>query len=100
MIQVRITRSAEEDLLNGFNFYERQQAGIGTYFLDSLYADIDSLMLFGGVHPKADGRVHRALAKRFPFAIYYELEGNTATVVAILDCRKNPASIVERFPQR
>jgi hypothetical protein len=42
-MRVRITRSAEEDLLLGFAFYDMQQEGIGSYFLDSLYADINSL---------------------------------------------------------
>ncbi len=98
-MQVRITRSAEGDLLDGYSFYERQQSGIGSYFLDSLYADIDSLMLYGGMHPKPHGRLHRALAKRFPFAIYYDLREETVTVVAVLDCRQNPASIVKRLRQ-
>ena len=38
-MRVEITRSAETDLLQGFAFYERQQAGIGDYFLDSLFAE-------------------------------------------------------------
>ncbi len=42
-MQVRISRSAEGDLLDGFSFYERQQSGIGSYFLDSLYVDIEVL---------------------------------------------------------
>lgn len=99
-MQVRIARSAETDLLEGFAFYERQQAGIGDYFLDSLFADIDALMLFGGIHPKPDGRLHRTLAKRFPFAIYYEVRDDIATVVAVLDCRQNPASITDRLARR
>jgi len=96
-MRVRITRSAEEDLLKGFAFYESRQEGIGSYFLDSLYAEIDALALFGGIHPKPNGRLHRALAKRFPFAVYYERQGDDITVVAILDCRQNPASITKRI---
>jgi plasmid stabilization system protein ParE len=96
-MQVRIARSAETDLLEGYAFYERQQAGIGDYFLDSIFADIDALTLFGGIHPKPDGQLHRTLGKRFPFAIYYELKDDTVTVVAVLDCRQNPASITERL---
>lgn len=96
-MRVEITRSAETDLLQGFAFYERQQAGIGDYFLDSLFADIDALSLYGGIHPKPDGRLHRTLAKRFPFAIYYALREDIATVVAVLDCRQNPASITDRL---
>jgi len=53
--------------------------------------------LFAGIHPKPDGRLHRALAKRFPFAIYYDVQDGIATVVAVLDCRQNPASITERL---
>lgn len=96
-MQVRIARSAETDLLEGYAFYERQQAGIGDYFLDSLFADIDALALHGGVHAKPDGRLYRALAKRFPFAIYYDFEAEVVTVVAVLDCRQNPASITRRL---
>ena len=99
-MRLHIARSAEVDLLNGHAFYEGQQAGIGAYFLDSLYADIDALMLYAGIHPKPSGRLHRALAKRFPFAIYYDLQGDDVTVVAVLDCRQNPASIVKRLTQQ
>lgn len=99
-MQVRIARSAETDLLEGFAFYEQQQAGIGEYFLDSLFADIDALVLFAGIHFKPDGHLHRALAKRFPFAIYYDVRDDIATVVAVLDCRQNPASITKRLKHR
>ncbi len=30
-------------------FYEAQATGLGSYFIDSLYSDIDSLRFFGGV---------------------------------------------------
>jgi plasmid stabilization system protein ParE len=96
-MQVRVARSAETDLLEGFAFYERQQAGIGDYFLDSLFADIDALTLYAGIHLKFDIRLHRMLARRFPFAIYYEMRDDIAIVVAVLDCRQNPASIAERL---
>ena len=96
-MRLRITRAAEQDLLDGFAFYERQQPGIGAYFLDSLTADIDSLALYAGIHVKLPERFHRALAKRFPFAIYYEINGDEATVAAVLDCRRDPASITRRL---
>lgn len=99
-MHLRIARSAEADLLDGFAFYEGQQCGIGSYFLDSLYADIDSLLLYAGIHPKPYGHLHRALAKRFPFAIYYDLQSDLVTVVAVLDCRQNPKSIKNRLRAR
>ncbi len=35
-MRLRIARSAEDDLINGFGFHERQQTGLGEYFPDSL----------------------------------------------------------------
>ena len=46
-MKVELTASAEEDLLDGFRFYERQQQHLGEYFLDSLFADIDALAISG-----------------------------------------------------
>jgi plasmid stabilization system protein ParE len=93
MHAVRIGASAERDLLVGFEFYETQAAGLGQYFLDSLFSDIDALALYAGVHPKPLSGLHRSLSRRFPFAIYYDFDGKAAIVLAVLDCRRNPRSI-------
>ena len=49
-MRVRILSAAEEDLEEGFRFYESQLPGLGSYYLDSLYSDIDSLAYFGEIH--------------------------------------------------
>ncbi len=40
-MNVRILDESEQDLVDGFRFYEMQDEGLGDYFLDSLFADID-----------------------------------------------------------
>lgn len=72
-MKVRILSAATRDLVDGYHFYERQAPGVGTYFLDSLYADIDSLIINAGIHPVYFGRYHRLLSKHFPFAVYYRV---------------------------
>jgi len=96
-MKIKILPAANDDLLNGYEFYEQQEQGIGHYFLDSLFADIDSLLIYHGVHPVFFGKYHRMLCQRFPFAIYYRIENDTIVVYAILDCRKIPAWIKGRF---
>ena len=49
-MRIELLDSAEEDLLNGFKFYERQSKGLGDYFLDSLLSDIESLYLYAGTY--------------------------------------------------
>jgi hypothetical protein len=40
------------------------------------------------------------LSKRFPFGIYYEVEGNVAYVYAILDLRREPLWIRNQLKKR
>lgn len=96
-MKIRILSAASRDLVDGYHFYEKQAPGVGAYFLDTLYADIDSLVVNAGIHPLYFGRYHRLLSKRFPFAVYYRVEDQTATVYAVLDCRRSPAWTRARF---
>ena len=95
-MNVRIRPSAEDDLADGFAFYENQQAGLGSYFLDCLSADLDSLALYGGIHRRVFD-AHRALSRTFPFAIYYDVIEDTAHVKAVLDCRRDPKWIQKKL---
>ena len=38
-MRVKILSIAEDDLKEGYRFYESQADGLGTYFLDTLYSD-------------------------------------------------------------
>ena len=88
-MKVRILRSALEDLAAGRQFYDRQQRGVGSYFFESVFTDIDSLGLYAGVHRVRFG-YHRLLVKRFPYAVYYRVAGSEAVVYRVLDCRRDP----------
>jgi hypothetical protein len=95
-VKVQILGEAQQDLVAGYRFYESQFAGLGDYFLDSLFSDIDSLQLCAGIHAKYFG-YFRLLSKRFPFAVYYRVENDIARVYAVLDCRRNPSWIRDRL---
>ncbi len=96
-MNLKILPSANEDLINGYLFYERQSQGLGSYFIDSLFSDIDSLLIYYGIHQPFFGKYYRLLAKRFPFAVYCTVENTDIIVYAVLDCRSNPAWIAGRL---
>lgn len=96
---IRILRAALQDLEAGSNFYDELQAGLGAHFFDSLYSDIRGLATRAGVHVAREG-YFRALAERFPYAIYYQVNGDCVEVVAVLDCRRSPRWIQVRLKDR
>ena len=95
-MRIQVLDEAEEDLRDGREFYERKEPGVGDYFAAALAADIDSLILFAGIHPHEFG-FHRALSKRFPFGIYYLIEEEIIHIYAVLDLRRDPAWIRRRL---
>lgn len=98
-MRIQVLDEAEDDLQDGRRFYDRQEPGVGEYFAAALAADIDSLILFAGIHPIEFG-FHRALSKRFPFGVYYLIENSVIRVYAVLDLRRDPASIRRRLTDR
>ena len=90
-MRIEVLSEAENDLLSGAKFYERRGAGLGAYFLDSLYSDIDSLLLYAGIHRLMFG-FHRALSLRFPYAIFYRFdrEKQLIRVYRVVDLRRDP----------
>ena len=96
-MKIRILESAQQDLIEGYSFYEMQEIGVGNYFLESIFSDVESLRLFVGIHSIHFDKYHRLLSKRFPFAIYYRVVDKEVRIYAILDCRRDPAWIKERL---
>ena len=98
-MRIKLFSTALENLSEGRLFYEKQGEELGEYFFDSLFSDIDSLMLYGGIHPKVFG-YYRMLSKRFPYTIYYRLEEEAVVVLwRILDLRRDPKKIRQTLEQ-
>ena len=96
---VVILEDAAEDMELGRRFYESCEAGVGDYFVEAVLSDLDSLVIFAGVHPVYFS-FHRMLSRRFPFGIYYEVEDEVAYVYAILDLRRDPLWISTQLQER
>ncbi len=94
-----VLKEASNDLKDGKDFYNHKEVGVGDYFWDSLIADIESLIIYAGIHSKKYG-FYRMLSRRFPYAIYYEIKDNIAYVVAILPMHRDPVWIKHKLKKR
>lgn len=95
-MKIEILDEAENDIINGINFYESQSINLGNFFLDSILSDIGSLYLYASIHIRTNV-FYRLLSKRFPFAIYHKVNNDVSYVYAVLDCRQNPSWIQTRL---
>lgn len=97
-VKINILPRAWADLEDGAAFYERQCTGLGDVFADHLVAQIRELKTTHGIHPLVEGGFHRFVTdQRFPFAVYYRCDARGIFIFAVLDCRRDPATIRERL---
>ncbi len=96
---ILVIKEAINDLNDGKIFYSKEKNGVGDYFWDSLIADIESLIIYAGVHKKKYG-FYQMFAKRFPYTIYYKIVEDIAYIIAILPMRRDPAWIKNKIRPR
>ena len=99
MKKILISEDAFGDLNEGFLFYEAQDFGLGDYFTACLRADIEGLKVTAGIHRGVQG-FHRLLSRVFPHGIFYTVQADEVTILAVIDLRRNPDWITSRLKKR
>jgi len=88
--RIRSTPQTDADIEAAFDWYESELAGLGMEFLDELrtaYARIEENPLKYEIQ-KWD--IRRALTRRFPYAVYFMIEGSDVVVLAVMNTAQDP----------
>lgn len=85
-----LRRQAKLDLADARRWYEEKRPGLGDSFLDAIDTVLAVVLDHPNLHPRVSERVRRASVNRFPYGIFYEVEGDTLRVIAILHNARDP----------
>ena len=99
MKRILISEDAFGDLNDGFLFYDAQDFGLGDYFTACLRSDIEGLKVTAGIHRRVQG-FHRLLSRVFPHGIFYMVQADEVTILAVIDLRRNPDWITSRLNKK
>lgn len=86
-MRIRFRPEARAEIRDARRWYEAQVPGLGRAFLRELDAVFELLRIFPRMHRAVtdDGEVRRALLRRFPYSMVYEVLGDDEIIV--LGCR-------------
>ncbi len=73
------------------DWYEARSPGLGDSFVSALEQVVDLVAALPEAFPEIAVGLRRALLSRFPYALYYRLEGEVIDVVACLHTRQSPS---------
>lgn len=97
-VEVRFAPEAAADATAGFRWYEEQRPGLGSQFLDCVLVCLQRVRRAPELHARVRGEFRRALVRRFPYAVFYELVDQTVTVYGIVHTARDPAKWQSRLP--
>ena len=81
---------AEADLVSARDWYDRQRAGLGSAFLFSIEEVFERISRTPEISPVVHRDLRRALIQRFPYAVYYRIEGDEVVVLGIFHAARAP----------
>jgi plasmid stabilization system protein ParE len=90
---VVLLTAAELDLEQAAAWYDRQLPGLGASLRLHIDATLQRIESHPELYPVVFRHVRRALTRRFQYIVYYRLQPTEIEVVAILNCRIDPAKV-------
>ena len=89
-VDVRLRPEAEQDLAESARWYEDQRPGLGQEFLDEALTTFALIAERPLASAAVYGSLRRALLHRFPFGVFYLVDGDGTVVIGVLHGSRHP----------
>lgn len=87
-----LRKEAEFDIGEYFDFYEEKRDGLGRDFLLCVEEALDKLQRNPFIYSKIHKELRRISIRRFPYRVFFFVQGQRIIVTAVFHARKDPTS--------
>ena len=98
MKSTRLLASAETELFDAAEYYERRRDGVGFRFLDTVEAVRDEIERFPTIGQAQGGRFRSLLVQGFPYIVVYQDRPEECLIVAVAHTSRRPGYWRKRIP--
>ena len=92
-----IQSEAQEEILEAYRYYESKEHGLGAEFRRAVEACLNLITRQPRSYAIIEADVRRALLRRFPYGIFYMVEGHRIVVIACFHTSRDPAEWLRRI---
>jgi len=93
---IRFTPEADAELAEARQWYARQRENLDIEFMQRIDEALSRIVRNPNSYPIVYGTLRRAVVRRFPFAVFYEVIADELEVIAVFHSRRDP----ERWKSR
>jgi plasmid stabilization system protein ParE len=92
MRRLVIRPEAEADVAEAARWYEDRWQGLGTEFVEEVDRTLAAIAEDAFRYARIRASARRALTRRFPYAIFFVVQNDEATVLAVLHTSRRPGT--------
>jgi plasmid stabilization system protein ParE len=81
---------AKQDVASAYAWYENQAFGLGIEFIRCLEAVLFTIQKYPLIYPLVYETYRRALVRRFPYSVFYEVEDGQVIIYGVFHCSQDP----------
>ena len=86
----RFTPEADAELTKARDWYSHQRKDLDLEFMQCMEVALSRIRSNPRLFPVVHGTLRRAVVRRFPFAILYEVTAEEIQIIAVFHSRRNP----------
>ncbi len=91
VFKVVFTQAARLELIEAQDWYESETTGVGRRFREAINAIAERMSVNPRQFPVVFKNVRRALLRRFPYSLFFVVDGDTLLVIACFHASRDPA---------
>ena len=95
--RVEAAPTGDADIEAAFAWHESEEPNLGFEFLEEVRAAYQRILEGPFRYQELRSGIRRALTRKFPYGIYFSIEGEVVVIVAVLHTARDPAKWQRRF---
>ena len=98
--QLRVRPGLLDDLAKAVDWYQERGPGLGDDFVRSFHATLARVQREPLSNLRARGEVRRVILDRFPYALWFRVDGDTVVVLLLWHTARNPTALQQALRRR
>ena len=98
--RLTVRRPVKADIRRAAQWYEGQRPGLGRVFVQQIDALLSRLRVNPMQYQIVHREIRRAIPPRFPYGVFYRVQGQTVLVFAVVDLHRDPSTWQDRDTRR
>lgn len=95
-MRLRFHREALNEMVDTANFYENKQPGLGHRFDRALESALETILSSPTTWAIYTQNVRKYRLRKFPYSIFYRLDADVVTIVAVMHAKRRPDYWLDR----